>query len=51
LSYPRHEYFRRIVCNFVGKQIDKGLIPDEDELVRPLIEGTSYKNAKEYFGF
>jgi glucuronate isomerase len=51
LSYPRHEYFRRIACNFVGKQIKKGLIPDEDELVKPLIEGISYKNAKEYFGF
>jgi glucuronate isomerase len=51
LSYPRHEYFRRIVCNFVGGEIEKGFIPDEDELVKPLIEGISYKNAKEYFGF
>jgi len=51
LSYPRHEYFRRIVCNYVGCEIEKGLIPDEDELVKPLIEGISYKNAKEYFGF
>jgi glucuronate isomerase len=51
LSYPRHEYFRRIVCNFVGEEIEKGLIPDNEELVRPLIEGISYKNAREYFGF
>jgi len=51
LSYPRHEYFRRIVCNFVGSEIEKGLIPDDDELVKPLVEGISYKNAKEYFGF
>ena len=51
MSYPRHEYFRRIACNFVGNEIEKGLIPDEDELVKPLIEGISYKNAKEYFGF
>jgi glucuronate isomerase len=51
MSYPRHEYFRRIVCNFVGNEIGKGLIPDDDELVKPLIEGISYKNAKEYFGF
>jgi glucuronate isomerase len=51
LSYPRHEYFRRIVCNFVGNEIEKGLIPGDDELVKPLIEGISYKNAKEYFGF
>jgi glucuronate isomerase len=51
LSYPRHEYFRRLVCNFVGNEIEKGLIPNEDELVKPLIEGISYRNAKEYFGF
>jgi glucuronate isomerase len=51
LSYPRHEYFRRILCNFVGKQIEKGVIPDEDELLKPLIEGISYKNAQQYFGF
>ena len=51
LSYPRHEYFRRIVCNFIGEEVEKGLIPDEDELLRPLIEGVSYENAKEYFGF
>jgi len=51
LSFPRHEYFRRILCNFIGCEIEKGNIPDEDELVRPLIEGISYKNAKEYFEF
>ena len=51
LSYPRHEYFRRLVCNFVGEEIEKGLIPDEEELIKPLIEGVSYKNAIEYFGF
>ena len=51
LSYPRHEYFRRILCNYVGKEVEKGLIPDEEELLKPLIEGISYRNAKEYFGF
>ena len=51
LSYPRHEYFRRLVCNYIGEEIEKGLIPDEDELINPLIEGISGKNAKEYFGF
>jgi glucuronate isomerase len=51
LSYPRHEYFRRIVCNFIGEEVEKGLIPDEDELLKPLIEGISYNNAKEFFGF
>jgi glucuronate isomerase len=51
LSYPRHEYFRRLVCNFVGNQVEKGLIPDDDSLLKPLIEGISYTNAKNYFGF
>lgn len=51
LSYPRHEYFRRLVCNHIGEEIERGLIPDEDELVRPLIEGISYRNALEYFRF
>jgi len=51
LSYPRHEYFRRLVCNYVGEEVEKGLIPDEEELLKPLIEGISYRNAKEYFGF
>jgi glucuronate isomerase len=51
ISYPRHEYFRRIVCNFVGEEVENGTIPDEEELLKPLIEGISYKNAKEQFGF
>ena len=51
LSYPRHEYFRRILCNYVGKEVEKGFIPDEEEILKPLIEGISYRNAKEYFGF
>jgi glucuronate isomerase len=51
LSYPRHEYFRRIACNYIGEEVEKGLIPDDDELLKPIIEGISYRNAKEYFGF
>jgi glucuronate isomerase len=51
ISYPRHEYFRRLVCNFVGTQVEKGLMPNDDELLRPLIEGISYVNAKNYFNF
>jgi glucuronate isomerase len=51
LSYPRHEYFRRLACNFIGEEVEKGLIPDEEEILKPLIEGISYRNAKEYFKF
>jgi glucuronate isomerase len=51
LSYPRHEYFRRLVCNYVGNQVEKGLIPDDESLLKPLIEGISYLNAKNHFNF
>jgi glucuronate isomerase len=51
MSFPRHEYFRRIACNFVGTGVEKGLMPDDDTLLRPLIEGISGKNAREHFGF
>ena len=51
LSYPRHEYFRRLICNYIGEEVEKGLIPDNDDLLKPLIEGVSYKNAKEHFRF
>jgi glucuronate isomerase len=51
LSYPRHEYFRRLVCNYVGEEVEKGLIPDDETMLKELIEGICYKNAKEYFRF
>lgn len=51
LSYPRHEYFRRLVCNFVGEEVEKGLIPADDYILKTMIEGISYKNARGYFGF
>lgn len=51
LSYPRHEYFRRIACNYIGGEVEKGLIPDDEEMLKDLVEGISYYNAKEYFGF
>ena len=51
LSYPRHEFFRRLVCNYIGEEVEKGLFPDEEEILKPIIEGISYRNAKEYFGF
>lgn len=51
LSYPRHDYFRRILCNVIGKDVENGLIPNSDELIVPLVENISYYNAKSYFGF
>jgi glucuronate isomerase len=51
LSYPRHEYYRRIACNYIGNEVDKGVIPNDPEILKNLVEGISYKNAKSYFGF
>lgn len=53
LSYPRHDYFRRILCNMVGQDIDNGLLPasEIDFIGREIIEAVSYKNAKSYFNF
>jgi glucuronate isomerase len=50
LSFPRHEYFRRIACNFIGEEVEKGLIPDDEGLLRQLVEGICCNNAKEFFG-
>ncbi|HQK71817.1 MAG TPA: glucuronate isomerase [Bacteroidales bacterium] len=51
LSYPRHEYFRRLACNYIGEEVEKGLIPNDEELLKLIVEGISYRNAKEHFGF
>jgi glucuronate isomerase len=49
LSFPRHEYFRRILCNIIGEDVEKGLIPNNEEIISPLIQNICYFNAKNYF--
>lgn len=49
LSYPRHEYFRRILCHLVGSWVEDGLFPADDELLKEIIEGVSFVNARDYF--
>jgi glucuronate isomerase len=51
LSFPRHEYFRRIVCSIVGSDVEAGLIPDDHDLLDTLIADICYGNAKRYFAF
>jgi len=51
LSYPRHEYFRRILCNLIGTDVEKGLFPSDMNLLGNIVENISYKNARNYFGF
>ncbi len=51
LSFPRHEYFRRILCNLIAKDTLEGLIPNDEKFLGKLIEDICYYNAKNYFNF
>lgn len=51
LSYTRHEYFRRILCNLIGGWVENGEYPNDEEALGRLIRGISYGNAVRYFGF
>ena len=51
LSFPRHEYFRRILCNLIGNDVENGEIPDEKSLLGKMVEDICYYNAKNFFGF
>jgi glucuronate isomerase len=50
MSYPRHEYFRRLLCNLLGSDVERGEIPSDMELLGNLIRGICFENAKAYFG-
>ena len=49
LSFPRHEYFRRILCNLLGDEIKRGELPNDMEWIGKIVSDISYNNAKEYF--
>ncbi|MEO7190153.1 MAG: glucuronate isomerase [Vicinamibacterales bacterium] len=51
MSYPRHEYFRRVLCNMVGRDVERGELPNRPDLTGDLIENICYKNASRHFGF
>ena len=51
LSFPRHEYFRRILCNMFGDEIEKGELPNDITWIGKLVQDISYNNANEYFGW
>lgn len=51
VSYPRHEYFRRILCNLIGSWAEKGEYPNDDAMLKTIVEGICYHNAERYFGF
>jgi glucuronate isomerase len=51
MSYPRHEYFRRVLCNLLGREIEAGELPADDALIGPLVRNLCYRNAHDYCGF
>jgi glucuronate isomerase len=51
MSYCRHEYFRRTLCNLIGRDIENGEIPADDDLVAPMIRNICYHNARGYLNF
>jgi glucuronate isomerase len=51
VSYSRHEYFRRLLCNILGTDVERGLVPHDMELLGNLVKDVCYRNAKGYFGF
>ncbi len=51
LSYPRHEYFRRILCNLIGRDVQNGELPADEKLLGNMVSDICYRNAKKYFRF
>ena len=51
LSYTRHEYFRRLLCNLIGGWVERGEFPDDEKALRTIVEGVCCRNAQAYFRF
>jgi glucuronate isomerase len=51
LSFSRHEYFRRLLCNLLGQDVERGLIPNDRPLLASLVEDVCFRNARDYFQF
>ncbi len=51
LSFPRHEYFRRLLCNIIGRDIENGLIPNDEKMTAEMVRNICYFNAVSYFNF
>jgi glucuronate isomerase len=51
VSYTRHEYFRRILCNLIGQWVEDGEYPEDWQSLEKIVKGICYNNAEAYFGF
>ena len=50
MSFPRHEYFRRVLCNLLGRDMENGELPDDEALVGDMVRAICYHNARDYLG-
>ena len=48
MSYPRHEYFRRVLCNLIGQEVERGELPNDEALLGTMIRNICYSNARQY---
>jgi glucuronate isomerase len=51
MSFPRHEYFRRVLCNLLGNEVEAGLLPNDEEMIGAMVRNICYDNAVKYFAF
>jgi glucuronate isomerase len=51
MSYPRHEYFRRILCQILGREVENGELPNDIPWIGKIVQDVCFRNAKAYFGF
>ena len=51
LSFPRHEYFRRLLCDLIGRDIENGELPADIDWLGSIVQDICYNNARDYFGF
>ena len=51
MSFPRHEYFRRVFCNLLGREVENGELPDDEALLGTMVQNVCFRNAEQYFGF
>jgi glucuronate isomerase len=50
MSFPRHEYFRRVLCNLLGREMENGQLPNDEKLVGGMVRNICFENARQYFG-
>jgi glucuronate isomerase len=50
MSFPRHEYFRRVLCNLLGNEMEKGELPNDESLIGGIVRQICFENAREHLG-